>query len=194
MTRFEHMASKIFIITGTSGAGKDSVIEGLKKIGFAFEWVKTTVSRPMRKGESEGSPYYFVTPAEFQKKIENDELIEYAKVYGNYYGAEKKEIERCLSAEKPILWKVDIQGVPVIKKNYSDSICIFISAPNFEIIEKRIRGRGKDNEEIIQKRLGTARHEMEDAKNNPLYDFIVVNEQGKLEETVKKIADIIRER
>jgi guanylate kinase len=186
------MSSKIFIITGTSGVGKDSVIEGLKKSSFDFEWVKTTVSRPPREGESEGNPYYFVSPETFQKKIDQDEMIEYAKVYGNYYGAEKREIERCFESGKPVIWKVDIQGVPVIKKRYPDSVCIFLSAPNFEILEKRIRSRGKDDEKTIQKRMQKAKIEMGGAENNSLYDYIVVNEEGKLQKTIGKVSEIIR--
>jgi guanylate kinase len=186
------MTSKIFIITGTSGAGKDSVIEKIKEKNLEFEWVKTTVSRPMREGESEGNPYYFVTPAQFKEKIEKGEMIEYALVYGNYYGCEKKEIERCLATGKPVIWKVDIQGVPIIKKHYPDSVCVFISAPSFEVLEKRIRGRGKDDEETIQKRMKTAKTEMKDANENPLYDFVVVNEENRLDETVEKVVEIIK--
>ena len=187
------MVSKIFIITGTSGAGKDSVIEKIKEKGFDFEQVKTTVSRPMREGESEGKPYYFVTPEEFKKKINNRELVEYALVYGKYYGAERKEIERCLKTGKPVIWKVDIQGVPTIKKNYPDSVCLFISAPSFETLEKRIRGRAKDNKETIQKRMKIAKEEMQDANVNPLYDHVVINEEDQLEKTVDKVIGIIKE-
>lgn len=187
------MISKIFIITGTSGAGKDSVIEKIKGKNLEFEWVKTTVSRSMREGESEENPYYFVTSEKFKEKIGRGEMIEYALVYGKYYGGEKKEIERCLATKKPVIWKVDIQGVPTIKKHYPDAICIFISAPSFEALEKRIRGRGKDSEETIQKRMKTAKEEMRDASTNPLYDHVVVNEEGRLDETAEKVTGIIKE-
>ncbi|OGI27170.1 MAG: guanylate kinase [Candidatus Moranbacteria bacterium RIFOXYB1_FULL_43_19] len=187
------MVSKIFIITGTSGAGKDSVIEKIKDKNLEFEWVKTTVSRPMREGESQGNPYYFVTPEEFQNKINRGEMIEHALVYGKYYGGEKEEIERCLATKKPVIWKVDIQGVPTIKKHYPDAVCIFISAPSFEALEKRIRGRAKDDEETIRKRMKAAKEEMKDANINPLYDHVVVNEEDRLAETAGKVTKIIQE-
>ncbi len=186
------MRSRIFIITGTSGSGKDSVIKEIKARGLDFTQVKTTVSRPKREGESEGNPYYFVSSEKFKEKIKRGEMIEYALVYGKYYGAEKKEIERCLATNKPVIWKVDIQGVPVIKQKYPNSICLFISAPNFEILEKRLRGRGKDSEEVIQKRLKTAKEEMKDAEQNPIYDHIIINEEGKLDQTANRVVSIIK--
>jgi len=87
---------------------------------------------------------------------------------------------------------VDIQGVPVIKQKYPNSICLFISAPNFEILEKRLRGRGKDSEEVIQKRLKTAKEEMKDAEQNPIYDHIIINEEGKLDQTANRVVSIIK--
>jgi guanylate kinase len=186
------MDSKIFIITGTSGAGKDSVIEKIKEKGFDFVWAKTTTSRPQREGETEGNPYHFVSPEEFQEKIKNDEMIEYAEVYGMYYGMERKNIEQLLKTGKPVIVRIDIQGVPIYKKTYPDSVCVFISAPSYEILEKRIRSRGKDNEDAIQKRMQVARDEMRDSKSNPLYDYVIVNEENRLEETSEKIIAILK--
>jgi len=185
------MKSKIFIITGTSGAGKDSVINKIKEKGLDFVWAKTTTSRPKREGESEGNPYHFVAPEEFQNKIKRGEMIEYADVYGIYYGMERKNIEKFLNTGKPIVVRIDIQGVPTYKKLFPDSVCIFIAAPSFEILEKRIRQRGKDSEEAIQKRMRAARNEMEDAKSNPLYDFIIVNEENKLQKTAEIVVRIL---
>jgi guanylate kinase len=186
------MSSKIFIVTGTSGAGKDSVIEKLREQGLDFVWAKTTTTRPKREGEAEGNPYYFVSTEEFQEKIKRQELIEYAEVYGTYYGMERKNIEKYLNSGKTTIVRIDIQGVPTYKKDYPDSVCIFISAPNFEELERRIRNRGKDSEEAIQKRMAVARQEMADVDTNPLYDFVIINQKGKLEETAEKVAKIIR--
>jgi len=186
------MTSKLFIVTGTSGAGKDSVIEGLEKSGLDFVWAKTTTSRSKREGESEGNPYHFVSPEEFQEKIKKDEMLEYANVYGTYYGMEKKNIIDPMNSNKPVFVRIDIQGVPTYKKEYPNSICIFVSAPSFEILEKRIRDRGQDNEKAIQRRMKTAKSEMENAKTSSLYDYIIVNEEGKLDETIAKAAEIIK--
>jgi guanylate kinase len=186
------MSSKIFIVTGTSGAGKDSVIEKLEEQGLDFVWAKTTTTRPRREGETEGNPYHFVTPEKFQEKIKQQELIEYAEVYGTYYGMERKNIEKYLKSGKTTIVRIDIQGVPTYKKAYPNSVCIFISAPSFDELEERIRTRGKDSEEAIQKRMAVAREEMSDIGTNPLYDFVVVNEKGKLGEAAEKVADIIR--
>ncbi len=187
------MVSKIFIITGTSGAGKDSVIEKLKEKGVDFTWAITTTCRKPRKGETQGNPYFFTDKDAFEKKIENGEMVEYAKVYDIYYGMEKKNIEESLKKKRPVIVRVDIQGVPIYKQKFPDSVCIFISAPSFETLEKRIRGRGKDSEEIIRKRMETAKEEMQDANTNPLYDYVIVNEENRLDETVEKVIEIIKE-
>jgi guanylate kinase len=188
------MSSKIFIITGTSGAGKDSVIKKVEEKGLDFIWAKTTTSRPKRDGESEGTPYYFVSPEQFQEKIKDDEMVEHAEVYGTYYGMEKKNIEKFFGMEKPVIVRVDVQGVATYKKTFPDSICIFIAAPNFEILERRIRERGQDSEENIQIRMAKAREEMKGVDTNPLYDFVVVNEEGKLDETAEKVSEIIKKK
>lgn len=179
--------NKIFIISGPSGAGEDSVIEGLKK-NREFNRVVTTVTRKPRKGEGQGNPYFFITPDEFKEMIKKDEFIEWALVYGDYRGATKKEIERLSSLNDPVLWKVDWQGVKTIKKAIPEAVSIFITPESYEDLEKRIKERGENAEDTIKNRAQETKVWLE---QKDIYDHTVVNKEGKLEETIKKVEEII---
>ena len=141
--------SKVFIISGPSGAGEDSIIRGLEKI-FPIEKVTTTTTREMRTGESPGRPYYFVSKENFAFGIENGDFFEYAEEdRGNFYGVTKKEMQRALYSNKPVIWKLDYKGVITAKKIIPDCITIFIDVPP-EVIERRIRKRDQATEEYIK--------------------------------------------
>jgi len=184
--------NKIFIITGPSGAGEDSVIKGLKK-NFDISWVITTVTRPMRKGESQGHPYYFISKEEFEKKLKNEEFIEYADVYGKLYGTTIAELERVQAeaeTENKIgIWKIEWQGVKIIKEKLPNIVTIMIDVPSLEILKTRLIKRGKDSMPVIEKRLKDAKGW---DKHPEIYDYTVVNEENKLNETIKKVAEIIK--
>lgn len=180
--------SKLFVISGPSGAGKDSVIERLREEITDFAWVVTTTTRPMRPGESEGHPYHFVSKEKFEQMIKNNELIEWAMIYGNYYGSQKKDIEELLKGEKIVILKIDYQGAKTIKSKFPKSKVIFIIPPSIEILEKRLRSRGQDPEEVIKRRLAEVEKELATLNQ---WDYVVINEEGKLEETVEKIKEII---
>jgi len=180
--------AKLFVVSGLSGAGKDSVIEGLVKENLDFNWVVTTTTRPMRPGESEGHPYHFVPKERFEEMIKNDELIEWARVYDFYYGPQKKDVQKLLQVDEPVIFKIDCQGAKTIKGKFPGAKAIFIIPPSLEILEKRLRTRGTDSEEVIKRRLAEAKKELATLNQ---WDFVVVNEEGKLEETVDKIKEII---
>lgn len=183
--------SNIFIISGPSGAGEDSVIESLKKY-LPIERIITTTSRAMRPGESEGRPYYFISPEEFKKKIANDELAEYAQEYNDkFYGVTKKELERVANLKEKIgIWKIEYKGVMTAKKKFPEIKSIYIAPPSLEILVQRIKKRNPDvSEEYIQERMNYTKEWM---KHEDIYDYKVVNEEGKLEETVKKVVEIIK--
>ncbi len=184
--------SKLFIISGlpSTGSGKDSVIEGLKEEKLAFNWVITTTTRPMRPGEREGYPYCFVAKEKFKKMVEQGEFLEWAEVYGNFYGNSKQAVEKALRGDKPVILRIDCQGVRTYKKQIPEAVVILITIPSIEILEKRLRKRGQDSDEVIQSRLIAARKEMD---NPPPFDYKVVNEEGKLDETVQKVKKIILE-
>ncbi len=181
--------SNIFIISGPSGAGEDSVIEGLKKY-FKIERIITTTTRAMRSGESEGNPYYFINQEEFQKKIENNEMAEYAQEYNNnFYGVSKIELERVANSGKIGLWKIEWKGVITAKKSYPEIKSIFITVSDLKILENRIRRRDEVSDEYIKERM---EYTKEWLKHEDIYDFKVINEEGKLKETVQEVAEIIK--
>jgi len=182
--------SKLFVISGLSGAGKDSVIEGLKNENLDFNWVITTTTRSMRSGESEGRPYHFVSDEKFKQMIKNDELVEFAPVYDYYYGSQKKDVEELLNSNKTVIFKIDCQGAKTIKAKFTKAKVIFIIPPSIEILEKRLRARDTDSEEVIQRRLVEAKTELATLDD---WDYVITNEEGKLKETVEKVKKIILE-
>ena len=180
--------SNIFIISGPSGAGEDSIIKGLEK-HFPIERVITTTTRLMRKGESQGSPYYFIDKEEFEKKLGNGEFAEHAEEYNeNLYGVTREELERVRLSGKIGIWKIEYKGVMTAKKLFPEIKSIYIAAPSLEILRARIRRRDSVSEEYINERM---EYTKEWIKHEHIYDFRVVNEEGKLEEATKKVADII---
>jgi len=180
----------IFIISGPSGAGEDSVIEGLKKY-LKIERVITASTRPMRAGESEDNPYRFISKKEFQEKIKRGDMAEYAQEYnGNFYGADKNELERVKNSGRIGIWKIEYKGVITAKKKYPEIKSIFIAPPSLEILEKRILQRDQDaSPEYLKERK---KYTEEWLKHRDIYDYKVVNEEGELEETVKKVIEIIK--
>jgi len=181
--------SKIFIISGPSGAGEDSIIDGLNKY-FDVERIITTTTRKMREGESNGSPYYFTSKEDFLNRIKLGDFIEWAEQYnGNLYGVTKEEIERVKKSGKVGAWKIEWKGVITAKKIYPEIKSIFITVPDLKILEDRIRRRSNVSEEYIKQRM---KYTKEWLKHTDIYDYKVVNEEGKLDKTIKKVADIIK--
>ncbi|OGY45345.1 MAG: guanylate kinase [Candidatus Buchananbacteria bacterium RIFCSPHIGHO2_01_FULL_39_14] len=179
---------KIFIISGPSGAGEDSVIAGLRK-KISLNRVITTATRPQRPGESQGRPYYFITKKTFKKIIKQKLFIEWALVYGDYRGCTKTEIHRLIKKNKPILWKVDWHGVKTIKKLFPKTTAIFLAPPSYQILEQRLIKRGKDSLNRIKSRK---KFTEEWLKHKDVYDYIVVNQEGKLQQTINKTVVIIK--
>jgi guanylate kinase len=188
MSRVKNM-SKIFIISGPSGAGEDSIIEGLKK-KFPIERVITTTTRAMRPGESNGYPYYFIAKEEFRKGVESGKFIEWAEEYnGNLYGVTKEELERVAMSGKIGIWKIEWKGVITAKKMFPEIKSIFVTVPDIKILEDRIRRRDNVTDEHIKERMEYTKEWMSHAD---IYDYTVVNEEGKLEEAIRKTAEIIK--
>ncbi|MFC1644834.1 guanylate kinase [Patescibacteria group bacterium] len=182
------MNSKVFIISGPSGAGEDSVLSGLNN-KISLERPITTTTRKMRDGEFQGSPYYFISKEVFENRIANGDFFEWAEQdAGNLYGLNVEEIERARNTENPVMMKLDYQGVITFKKLIPDSIAILISAPN-EVIEKRLRNRDTCvTDEFIQGRL---EHAKGWAENKKYFDYEIENLDGKLNETIEKALNII---
>lgn len=180
---------KLYVVTGPSGAGKDSVIDSARQSGVSFGGVTTTSTRPMRDIESEGNPYYFITHAQFQEKIAAGEMIEWAEVYGNYYGSTRDEVERVRANHKIVIIKVDPQGARTFKEMVPDAVTIFIAPPSFEILKARLISRAQDPADVIESRLITAKSELEHLDQ---WDHVIVNEEGKLDQAVKQLTRIIK--
>ena len=184
------MKNNIFIISGPSGAGEDSVIDGLKKF-MPVERIITTTTRKMRPEEKSGREYYFINRNDFIKLIKEKQFFEYAQEYNdNYYGVTFDEINRVRASRKIGIWKIEYKGVITAKKKYPEIKSIFIAPPSLEILEKRILQRDQDaSPEYLKERK---KYTEEWLKHRDIYDYKVVNEEGELEETVKKVIEIIK--
>lgn len=180
---------KLFIVTGPSGAGKDSVINAVKEQGLAFGQVVTTSTRQMRQTEQEGNPYYFLTREQFEAVVQRGDMVEWAEVYGNLYGCSKQEVEQKLAAYDVVIVKVDPQGARSYKKLMPEAKTIFIMPPSYEYLEKRLINRETDTPTVIKQRLATAQRELENLLD---WDYLVVNEEGKLDEAAEEVVDIIK--
>lgn len=179
----------LFIISGPSGAGEDSVIKRLDKI-FGTNVVVTTTTRQPRSGESDGHPYYFVSQEVFEAGIEKGDYLEWAQHYNRqYYGVTKKELERVQDADGIGIWKIDYKGVQKAKEIFPDIIAIFLMTPDLATLERRIRGRGNVDEKYVQERMAYTKEWL---KHTDLYDHTVINKDGALTAAVNEIATIIR--
>lgn len=180
---------KLFIVTGPSGAGKDSVINAVKEQGLEFGQVVTTSTRPMRQTEQEGNPYYFLTREQFEAVVQRGDMVEWAEVYDNLYGCSKQEVEQKLAADDVVIVKVDPQGARSYKKLMPEAKTIFIMPPSYEYLEKRLINRETDTPTVIKQRLATAQRELENLLD---WDYLVVNEEGKLDEAAEEVLGIIK--
>ncbi|MDD5464407.1 MAG: guanylate kinase [Candidatus Moranbacteria bacterium] len=181
--------SSIFIISGPSGAGEDSIINGLKEY-FELERIVTTTTRDMRLGEKQGEPYYFIFEKEFKDGIDSGNFAEYAQQYnGNLYGVTKAELERVQKSGKIGIWKIEYKGVMSVKKAYPEIISIFVNAPSLEILEDRIRRRDNATDSYIKERM---EYTKEWLKHKDIYDYEVINKEGQLDKAIKEVAEIIK--
>ncbi len=179
----------VVIISGPSGAGEDSIIEGLRKYTTVNRAV-TSTTRAMRPGEVEGASYYYISKEAFEEKIANGDMIEWAKQYnGNLYGVTKAELERVNALPGIGTWKIEYQGVITAKKLFPEIRSIFIMADSLEVLAQRIRSRDGVSEEYIQERM---EYTKEWLKHEDIYDYKVVNRQGKLDEAIVEIVEILK--
>ena len=177
----------LIIISGTTCAGKGTVIKELLTRDKNLYLSISYTSRPMRGKEQNGKDYYFVTPEEFEAKIKNNEFLEYAQVqYGCYYGTPKKEIETKLNAGLDVILEIDVLGVKQIKEQFPETILIFIMAPSMEIVKERIKARNTEDADQIIKRFRRAYQEINEINK---YNYVVINDN--LEDAVKKVESIL---
>ena len=180
------MKNKLFVMSAASGAGKttlkDLVIKDFPDIKYS---ISATTRKP-REGEIDGVHYFFKTKEEFEQMIKDDALVEYNLVHGNYYGTPKSFVEKTLAEGNRVLFDLDVFGKVNFDKVYPDATGIFILPPSDEELERRLRGRGTDSEEVIQLRLANAKKEIEFAKTHGKYEYTIINDD------LQKAADELR--
>jgi guanylate kinase len=179
----------LIVISGPSGSGKDSVIKRMKARGLPFHFVVTTTSRARRPDEVDGEDYYFVTRSEFEGMIERDELFEYALVYKDYKGIPKERIKQAMSCGQDVIMRLDVQGAETVHSKSPHAILIFLSTRNEAELRGRLERRSTETAESLKVRINKVRQEFE--KLN-LFDYYVVNADGKLDEAVDIILSIIK--
>ncbi len=163
----------LIVVSAPAGCGKDTILEqALRKNSNLYYSVSAT-SRAMRPGETDGVSYWFKTREQFEDMIKNRELLEYTEYCGNYYGTPKKAVTDMLEAGKDVILKIEIEGAANVKKMFPGCTMVFILPPSFAELDRRLHKRGTETEDVIKKRLETARKELEFAEN---YDYLVTND------------------
>ena len=176
----------LFIVSAPSGTGKTTLVEKLVQMLPNLRMSRSYTSRPARNGERNGVDYHFITREDFQRRINAAEFLEWADVFGNYYGTSVADVEQMLGAGQDVVLVIDVQGARQVKARGVDHTAIFVMPPSFDVLEQRLRGRSKDTEEQMQRRLDTARSE---ASSYIDYDYVVVNDD--LDPTVVRLQEII---
>ncbi len=178
----------LFVLSAPSGTGKDSVIQELRAQGMDFHVVASVTTRAPRPGESEGNPYHFVSKEAFESMRAHDELLEYANVYGNWYGQPVQPIKDNMRVGRDVLLKIDVQGAATVHRKVPEAIFIFLVPESVEELVLRLTHRKTETEEELQRRLAKARWEL---AQQDQYDYVVVNRQGHLQEAVDCVRAIM---
>ena len=177
----------LVVVSGFSGAGKGTIMKQLmNKHGQNYALSISATTRNPRPGEEHGREYFFLSVEEFQKMIDNDELVEYAKYVNNYYGTPRKYVEEQLEAGKNVILEIEIQGALKIKQKFPDTLLAFVTAPSAEELKSRLVGRGTETADVIESRLSRAYEESLGVEN---YDYLIVNDD--LDNCVELVNDII---
>lgn len=170
------MQGKLIIFSAPSGSGKTTIVKHLLSKPYNLGFSVSATSRAIRGSEVHGKDYYFLTPDEFRSRIENNEFLEWEEVYsGSYYGTLKSEVERLRNAGTNVVFDVDVVGGCNIKKYYgNEALSVFIQPPSIEELEKRLKARSTDTDEVIAKRVEKAAYELTFA---PQFDVVLINDQ-----------------
>ncbi|MBN2186858.1 MAG: guanylate kinase [Dehalococcoidia bacterium] len=187
-SRSEGYQSLLIVLSGPSGVGKDAVLARMRKLGCPFHYVVTATTRPQRAKERNGIDYHFLSQEEFEQMIHTEQLIEWAKVYGNYYGVPRDELARALPKEVDVIMKVDVQGAATIKKILPQAVFIFLMPPSMKDLELRLKRRHSESVNDLALRSDKAKEEI---KSLPLFDYVVTSYQGKLDDIVSQINAIV---
>jgi guanylate kinase len=178
----------LIVISGPSGVGKDTVVQHLKERGMPFHFVVTANTRPKRENEVHGEDYFFVSKEGFARMIEQNELIEYAVVYGDYKGIPKQQVREALASGKDVVMRLDVQGAETVRKLAPEALLIFLTTGNEEELVERLKARKTETAEELALRIATARKEL---KRVEAFDYVIINHDNKLDETVDTVLAII---
>ena len=179
----------LIVVSGPSGVGKDSVLQRLKARGAAFHFVVTATTRPPRPGERHGVDYYFYSPEEFARLIEQDELMEWSIVYGDYKGIPKAPVRAALARGQDVIMRIDVQGAQTVRRLCPQAVLIFLTTETEEELVHRLRRRATETEDALALRIAMARKELE---HMPEFDYVVVNRAEHLDEAVEAILAIVQ--
>lgn len=176
-----HHAGSVFVVSAPSGAGKSSLVKGLLQAVDGIGLSISNTTRQIRPGEQDGRDYHFISEQQFEAIRDSDGFLEWAHVHGNYYGTSKQYIESKIAADQDVLLEIDWQGAEQVVRKLSNVVSIFILPPSLEELRSRLIGRGTDAPEVIERRLGAAEVEIEQARR---FDYVIINdsfEQALLE-------------
>ena len=176
----------LLVLSGPSGAGKGTICEQLRNKRKNLAYSVSATTRAPRKGEIDGRDYFFVTIEKFKEMIANNELLEYAEIYGNYYGTPRSYVMSILDEGRDVVLEIDPQGALQVKESFPDAVFVFVVPPSLDELSKRIYKRGTDSEDVIKRRLSAATSELAYASK---YDYIVVNDE--VEKATNKVSNIL---
>ncbi|MBE0415760.1 MAG: guanylate kinase [Dehalococcoidia bacterium] len=187
----------LIVLSGPSGVGKDAVLARMKRLGRPFgrqvepslrlHYAVTVTTRPQRKGEIDGVDYHFVSPESFQEMVKSGQLLEWAEVYGNLYGVPRQEVNEALKEGHDVIVKADVQGAATIKGIMPQALLIFLAPPSMEELAARLNQRKSESTIDLKRRIETSHEEM---KQLPLFDYVVVNHQDRVDLAVAQIEAI----
>lgn len=178
----------LLVLSGPSGVGKDAVLTRMKALGLPYHYVVTATTRRQRPSEQNGVDYHFISEDEFRRMRDGGELLEWAEVYGNYYGVPKAEVQEALGQGRDAIVKVDVQGAETIRKTVSGAAFIFLMPPSLEELERRLRERHSESGSELQLRLKKAE---EEARRLALFDYIITSYQDGLADVIHRINAIV---
>ena len=177
----------VLIISAPSGSGKSTLVSQLMRQVAGLRFFVSYTTRPPRGQERDGQDYYFIKREEFEARAAKGEFLEYAEVFGNYYGTHQSELERAKAQGLDLVLDIDVQGARQLKKKIPAAVSIFILAPSRQILEQRLRARSQDSEAVIQRRLHDAAEEI---RNYSQYDYVLVNRE--VESSVDTLVSIVK--
>jgi guanylate kinase len=176
------------VISGPSGVGKDTLIERMAALGHGHHFTITATTRSPRPGEKDGVNHFFVSRDQFFNMVAKKELLEWAEVYGNYYGVPKRQVRDALAGGRHVIVRVDVQGARRIREIVPEALFIFVTPPSLDTLREHLQKRGVNAPADIERRLAAAQVEIKEAAT---FDYSVENREGRLDETVAEVARVI---